>query len=237
MELDIIYNQDCLVGMRDIPDKSIDLIVTDPPYLIERTKGGGFVVDRNNEQMFKEIKQNNLTDGFNTAILAEMVRVMRNINIYIWCNHKQIPQYMDYFVKELTCSFDIIIWYKTNAMPLYNNKWLTDKEYCLYFRKGAYCNPESYEQAKTVFCQPINQKDKKRYNHPTIKPLNIIETLIRNSSRKGEIILDPFLGSGTTAIAAAILNRRYIGYEIDSAYFDIACDRLDQIEGGGLNGT
>lgn len=169
MERDIIYNQDCLVGMRGMPAKSIDLIITDPPYLIERVSGGGFVVDKNNERMFKEIKESKLTNGFSEAILAEMVRVMRNINIYIWCNHKQIPQYMDYFVKGLGCSFDIIIWHKTNAMPLFNNKWLTDiinfgirrykvrtfGRYCLYFRKGAYCNPESYNEAKTVFHQPI----------------------------------------------------------------------------------
>ena len=87
-------------------------------------------------------------------------------------------------------------------MPLFNNKYMTDKEYCLYFRKGAYCNPKDYASAKTVFYQPINAKDKKQYGHPTIKPLNIIQTLIENSSTRGQTILDPFMGSGTTGVAA-----------------------------------
>lgn len=181
--------------------------------------------------MNNQIQENQLTNGFNTEILDELVRVMKNINIYIWCNHKQIPMYIDYFVKGLGCAFDILIWHKTNTMPLFNNKYLTDKEYCLYFRKSGYCNPENYSEAKTVFYQPINAKDKRKYKHPTIKPLNIIETLIRNSSKDGDIILDPFLGSGTTAVAAALNNRRYIGYEISEEYFDIACERLDEIEG------
>ena len=155
---------------------------------------------------------------------------MKNINIYIWCNHKQIPMYIEYFVNKLNCSFDILIWNKTNAMPLFNNKYLTDKEYCLYFRKGGYCNPSNYEDAKTVYYQPINAKDKKLYDHPTIKPLNIIETIIKNSSNENDIVLDPFIGSGTTAVAAKELNRQYIGFEVDENYFKIAKDRLNGIK-------
>ena len=78
---------------------------------------------------------------------------------------------------------DIIIWNKTNALPLFNNKYLSDKEYCLYFRKGGYCSPKSYEDAKTVFLYPINIKDKKKWKHPTIK----LEALIRNSSRENDM--------------------------------------------------
>ena len=78
---------------------------------------------------------------------------------------------------------DIIIWNKTNALPLFNNKYLSDKEYCLYFRKGGYCSPKCYEDAKTVFLYPINIKDKKKWKHPTIK----LEALIRNSSRENDM--------------------------------------------------
>ena len=82
---------------------------------------------------------------------------------------------------------DIIIWNKTNALPLFNNKYLSDKEYCLYFRKGGYCSPKSYEDAKTVFLYPINIKDKKKWKHPTIKPEALIRKLIRNSSRENDM--------------------------------------------------
>lgn len=233
IELDTIYNQDCLAGLKMLPDKCVDLVVTDPPYLIENTKAGGkSKLAKSIQNMNNQIQTNNLTAGFDVKILHELVRVMKNINIYIWCNHKQIPMYIDFFVKELGCAFDILIWHKTNAMPLFNNKYLTDKEYCLYFRKSGYCNPENYAEAKTVFYQPINAKDKRQYGHPTIKPLNIIETLIRNSSKEGEVVLDPFLGSGTTAVAAVLNHRHYIGYELNDDYFDIACQRLDEVERG-----
>lgn len=229
MEIDNIYNKDCLEGMKKLPDKSIDLIVTDPPYLVS-TKGGGFVTKNKKEKVFSEIASVGIERDLDHEVLTEMVRLMKKINIYIWCNHKQIPQYLDYFVKELGCNFDIIIWNKTNVMPLYKNKWLTDKEYCLYFRKGGYCNPPSYADAKTVFTSAINKKDKKMYGHPTIKPLDIIKTLISNSSREGDVILDPFLGSGTTAVAAKILGRRYIGFERQKEYFDTANKRLEEVQ-------
>ena len=220
---------DCLELMKDIPDKSIDLIVTDPPYLIENTKAGGkSKLAKSIQVMNDEIKENNLTNGFDIKCLDELFRVMKVPNIYIWCNHKQIPMYLDYFVKEKGCSFDIIIWNKTNTMPLFNNKYLTDKEYCLYFRKGGYCNPNSYIDAKTVYYQPINIKDKRLWNHPTIKPLNIIETIIKNSSKENDTVLDCFMGSGTTGVACKNLNRNFIGMELDDTYFEIAKERIEK---------
>lgn len=228
LNIDVIYNCDCLKGLKELPNKSVDLVVTDPPYLIENTTAGGKSdLAKSIQNMNNQIKNNNLTNGFDMKIFDEIVRVLKNINIYIWCNHKQIPMYIDYFVKGLNCDFDILIWNKTNAMPLFNNKYLTDKEYCLYFRKSGYCSPENYQNAKTVFYQPINAIDKKKYGHPTIKPLNIIEILIRNSSKPGDVVLDPFLGSGTTAVAAIQNNRHYIGYELRSDYFEIAESRID----------
>lgn len=229
LSIDTIYNKDCLEGLITLPDNSIDLIVTDPPYLIENTKAGGKSdLAKSIQHMNNQIRDNGLTQGFDMKILNELVRVMKKINIYIWCNHKQIPAYLDFFVKTIGCSFDILIWHKTNPMPLYNNKYMTDKEYCLYFRQGGYCNPASYKDAKTVWEQPINAKDKKIWGHPTIKPLNIIETLIRNSSKEGDIILDPFIGSGTTAIAAINTGRHYIGYENNPDYHQICINRIQK---------
>lgn len=86
----------------------------------------------------------------------------------------------------------------------------------------------SYESAKTVFYQPINAKDKRKFKHPTIKPLNIIETLIENSSQEGETVLDPFMGSGTTGVACKIHNRNFIGIELDSNFYAIAETRIEK---------
>lgn len=229
MELDVIYKGDCLEGLKKLPDGYVDLIVTDPPYEINNARMGnptafGGTVQR----MFDEIKDAGITTGFDVAVLDELMRVMRVPNIYIWCNSKQIPMYLDYFVTKHDCCFDILCWVKTNAMPLFNNKYLSDKEYCLYFRRGGYCNPTDYESAKTVFFEPINVKDKKRWGHPTIKPLGIIQRLVKNSSKVGGVVLDPFMGSGTTAVAAIREQRRFIGFELDEGYFQIATERIEK---------
>ncbi len=93
---------------------------------------------------------------------------------------------------------------------------------------GGYCQPIDYEHAKTVFVQPINSEDKRVFGHPTIKPLNIIQTLILNSSREGETVLDCFMGSGTTGVACAKLNRNFIGMEINEDYYRIASIRINE---------
>lgn len=227
-----IYHQDCLEGLKAIKSGSIDLIVTDPPYLIKDTHAGGNTrLARTIQPVNDTLRDNGLVGGLNPAILPEMVRVLKTINLYIWCNKAQIPDYLAYFVGELGCSFDIIVWIKTNSPPTFHNKYLSDKEYCLYFRRGGYCQPASYETAKTAYFQPTNVKDKKAYPHPTIKPINIIKTLIENSSKPGNLILDPFLGSGTTAVACAELERKYLGYELNGEYYETAQRRIqDTIE-------
>lgn len=131
-----LRNGDSYKLIKNIPDKSIDLIVTDPPYLIESTNGGNNKLGKSIQHMNNQLKNGFLTMGINEEILEEFVRVLKNINLYIWCNHKQIPMYLDYFVNKLGCKFDILIWNKTNAVPTFNNKYLTDKEYCLYIRRG-----------------------------------------------------------------------------------------------------
>ena len=220
--------------IKNIPDSSIDLIIIDPPYLIENTNGGTRTrLAKSIRNMNNEIQNNNLTIGIKKQILDELVRVSKKINMYIWCNHKQIPEYIDYFVNGLKCNFDILIWNKTNAVPLFCNKYLTDKEYWLYFRKGGYCQPNNYEEAKTVYYLPININDKKKYKHPTIKLITIIENLIKNSSKENDIVLDCFSGSGTTCVAAKKLNRRFVGIEINTEYHKISIDRLNGVLANG----
>ena len=235
-ELNNIYNEDSYKAIKDIPDNSIDLIIIDPPYKIESTIGGtNSKLAKSIENMNKSIeaRRDTLANGIDGRIFPELIRVQPNINIYIWCNHKQIIQYLDYFVVQNGCKFNILFWWKPNAAPLFSNKYLTDKEYLLYLRKGGYCNPQSYEDAKTVFKHPLNVRDKKLFKHPTIKPLAAIKKIIRNSSKPGQVVADFFLGSGTTAVACKELDRKYIGFEIDKEYYKIAKDRLNGITSNG----
>ena len=195
MMLDRIYNLDCLEGMRKMKQEgiSVDLILTDPPYLFRNLKAGGHSkLSASIQNVHTEIERHHLYDGIKIEHLELMWSLMKVPNIYIWCNGAQLDFYIDFFVRRHKCKMEVIIWNKTNAPPLFHGKYLSDKEYCLYFRKGGYCQPISYDAAKTVYQLPINIQDKRRYRHPTVKPLSMILNLVRNSSKEGALVLDPF---------------------------------------------
>lgn len=222
MQINYIEQGDCLKLIKQIPDKSIDLIVTDPPYLIE-TVGAG-IYKQADKQYVKEL--NNIKNGFSTEILDEMCRVMKKINIYIFCSQKQIIPLLDYFVEQKKCNWNLLCWHKSNPVPACGNKYLTDTEYILFFREKGVKVMGEFKTKFTYYVTPLNQKDKKLYEHPTVKPLGIIQNLIMNSSNKGDVVLDPFLGSGTTAAACVYTGRNYIGFELNEKFFSVAQQRI-----------
>ena len=214
--------------IKQVPDKSVDLIVTDPPYLLEGWHvGTGLFKDRVNGYVENMMNQkDNLTEGFDISILGEFVRVMKGINIYLWCNKEQIYDYLTYFVKERKCRFEIIIWAKSNPSPFLNGHYLKDKEYCLFFWDDSVKVHPKYENGKTFYHTSVNMEDKKKYGHPTIKPEPIIENLILNSSEAGGVVMDPFSGSGTICAVAKRLGRQYLGFEINPKWHQVSLDRL-----------
>ena len=227
-----IIKGDAYKLIKEVKDKSIDLIITDPPYDIKGIHGSGIVKDRG-VSFHKELEAKNLDKGLNSAILDDFCRVMKKINIYIWCNKEQIIQYLDYFVKKKGCNYDILIWAKEDPIPFCGTHYLVDKEYCLYFWEQGAPVKIPYERGKTFFLGRKNVIDKNDYGHPTIKPIDIIETLVRNSSVEGGEVLDPFVGSGTTALACKHTKRSFIGFEIDEEYYKIASDRIRGINKRG----
>lgn len=226
MELNEIYYGDAYELIKQIDDKSIDLIITDPPYDIQSIRGAGIMVSRNKGTFSKEIAENGLDKGMDYAILDEFVRVLKKINVYIWCNKSMILPLLKYFVEGKKCNYEMIIWAKENPIPFCGTHYLVDKEYCLYFWEQGAPIDIPFERARTVYLTKNNIEDKKNFKHPTIKNIKIIENLVANSSQAGEIILDPFVGSGTTCVAAKRLGRKYIGFEINEKYYKIAKDRL-----------
>jgi site-specific DNA-methyltransferase (adenine-specific) len=223
LELNRIYNMDCLEGFKLIPDKSVDLVVTDPPYLIKSMNGGGFIKNR----PYKKDLDNDLIEGFPESILDELCRVMKKINIYIWCSKEQIAGLLSYFQNK-GANIDLLTWHKTNPVPACNNNYLPDTEYIVFAREEGVKIYGTYQTKKKYYITPINSKDKRLYKHPTVKPLNIIENFIINSSLEGEIVLDPFMGSGTTAVACIKTNRNFIGFELDEHYCEIANERIQK---------
>lgn len=214
---------DCLELMKDIPDGSVDLVLTDPPYMIE-TVGAG-IYKQADKQYVKEL--DGIKDGFDEKVLDEICRVMKKINVYFFCSQKQIVPLIDYFVKKKNCNWNILSWHKSNPVPACGNKYLTDTEFVLFFREKGVKIYGKYETKFTYYVTPLNQKDKKQYGHPTIKPVKILQNLIVNSTLKNGVVLDCFMGSGSTGVACVNTNRRFIGIELDDKYFEIAKQRIN----------
>ena len=225
MKLNYIDNIDCLQGLKEIPDKSVDLIVTDPPYDIHAGKGGGCF---GNRKAYTDILP--MADGFREEILDELCRVLKKINIYLFCSQKQLLPLLDYFVTRRRCNWNLLTWHKSNPVPACCNKYLTDTEYILFFRERGVRVFGSFDTKKTYYVTPLNQADKKKYGHPTVKPLGIVQNLITNSSEPGATVLDTFMGSGTTAVACLKTGRNYIGFELDEGWHTIAQQRIAETE-------
>lgn len=102
--------------IKQLPNKSVDLIVTDPPYLLETEGSKKNNISKTFANCNSELKS--IDEGINLEILDEFMRVMKKPNIYIWCNKKQILDYLNYFVGKHNCSFEIMTWLKSNPTPL-----------------------------------------------------------------------------------------------------------------------
>ena len=226
---------DCYELIKQIPDKSIDLVYIDIPYLIGQ--GGkeekkSELAKRIKKQVYGELEQ--IINGIDYSILDELCRVMKYIYIYIWCSKDQILDITKYFVEQKQCRVNYLVWCKTNPTPMTNDVWLPDVEYCLCFKgKGAPRYNDGYELKSKWYMSKKNKEDKDLFNHPTIKPLELVERHLLHSTNENDIVLDCFCGSGTTCLAAKETGRRYIGIEIDPEYHRIAVNRLNGITANG----
>lgn len=223
---------DCLELMKDIPDKSIDLVVIDPPYdFMSKHYGKSYSEDgafgKLGRTYHKELESNDIITGINEDVLQELIRVMKKVNIYIWRSKEQILKYINFFKNY---NMDLLTWHKTNPVPTCSNKYLSDTEYILFFREKGVKIYGTYATKKKYYVTPTNKEDKKLYKHPTIKPVDIIENLIINSSKENDVVLDCFMGSGTTGVACKKLNRNFIGIELEEKYFNIAKERIEKAQ-------
>ena len=175
----------------------------------------------------------NINNGYDMSILNEFIRVMKNINIFIWCNKTQIRDYLNFF-SNYNVSYEILTWHKTNPTPLTKNTFLPDTEYCLYFReKGKVILNDGYDLKSKYYLSSANTADKKKFEHPTIKPLEITTKFILHTTQLGDIVFDPFCDSGTTCVAAKETGRKFIGIEINEKYYANACKRLNGMDADG----
>lgn len=223
---------DCYELIKDIPDKSIDCIYVDIPYLYQQGGSGSSRIAMQVQKMKKELQEAKIYDGIDYNIFFEFIRVLKNINCFIWCIKEQIYPILKWFNENTNSTYQILTWNKTNPVPMCNGNWLSDIEYCLYFNRGTKLN-DGFELKSKWYTSPLNQNDKKLFNHPTIKPLELVKRHLLHTTQTNDIVLDCFCGSGTTCLACKETGRRYIGMEIDPKYHKIAVDRLNGINANG----
>ncbi len=227
MIVDTIRNEDCNVGLDSIPDGSVDLIIMDPPYSLDTHGNGAF--GPGNRSYFGELEP--MSNGLSDDLLEKIAAKTDPIAMYAFCNKGQLGQYMK-FAESHGCTWDLLAWHKTNPIPTCSQKYLSDTEYIIFIRgKGAKLWGR-YATKRKYFVSAVNRAECKEFNHPTVKPLSIVRTLISNhidpTGGGVTVILDPFMGSGTTAVACAELGVHYIGFEINPEYCETARKRLSQ---------
>lgn len=209
-----------------IKDESIDCIITDPPY--EVISGGA----QENEYVSRPTGILAKNDGkifsYNdidiSVWISECFRVLKNnTHIYIMTNFINLEHYLSEIRKAGFDIHNLLIWEKNNATP---NRWyMKNCEYIIFARKGA-AKPINNCGSKTV----LTFNNVKNRIHPTEKPIDLLELLITNSTLPGEIVLDPFGGSFSTALAAIKTGRKAISFEIDENFFNIGKERLDNFD-------
>lgn len=227
-----VINGDCYKIIKDIPDKSIDCIYVDIPYLYS----SGYHKHQNNcnvgiNQDFVDSLKN-IINGIDYSIYDEFERITKKGNIFIWLSKEQILDTLNYFVKK-GYSYELLTWHKTNPQPLARNSWLSDTEYCLHLRKKGVLLNDGFELKKKWYVSSLNQFDKDKFKHPTIKPLSLVEQHIKHATIENDLVLDCFCGSGTTCVACKNTNRRFIGIEINPKWYKIAVDRLNNVQANG----
>jgi len=232
MELNKIYLGDCNKLIKQIPNKSVQIIYTDVPYLYQMGGGGSSDVAKRIRKNADRLEEAGIDKGFDYSILNDFVRIQPKINCFIWCSKLQIPDILNWYLNwakenDREVFYEILVWVKTNPTPATNNTWLPDVEYCLYFRESGIKLNDGYEHKHKYYISGLNVLDKNDYGHPTCKPLEFVVKNIEHVCQPGDIVFDPFLGSGTTTLAAKQLGLNYIGFEINPEYFKIAEDRMN----------
>lgn len=232
---------DALYELRNIPTESIDLIITDPPYnvstdlKIDRSRWGKkqkrkAIINFNYGEWDK--KTDDEFYQFTSEWWCECKRVLKKGgSIYIFFTKELISWFHEWRGNDIKTK-NIISWIKSNPLPAFNRTNYRSAVEFIYFGQKdggkATFNFGQQKDMKNWFEYPLVQ-GKKRTKHPTQKPLELIQKFIEVSSNKGDIVLDPFIGSGTTAVAAKMSDRNYIGIEKNPEYVKITNERINSV--------
>lgn len=227
-----LINDDFMEFVKTVPDNSIDLIVTDPPYKTTSRGGTGNSGGMCKEKIFSKGQVFKHNDIKMKDYMPELFRILKEgSHFYIMTNHKNLYEMLTvaqdvgfHFTKSL-------IWNKGNKIM--GQAYMSQFEYILFLRKGKF-KKINYCGTPDILDVPnkkIKGKDGKNL-HDTEKPVDLMRILIENSSNEGDVVLDPFMGIGSTVLACLELGRVGIGVELDKHYVNIAQKRIDDFRNG-----
>ena len=235
-----LFNSDCIKALKEIENNSINLILTDPPYNI-----GNFMIDRatNLDKMrdnffvtagWDNMKEEDWSESMD-LFFKESARVMkRGGSMIVFMAIIKVETIIKLAVKHGFYYKTTGIWHKQNPMPRNMNlHFVNSTESWIYFtykaRTGTFNNNGKLLH-DFIESSVVNLSEKKHGKHPTQKPQVITDFFVEVLSNPGDVVLDPFMGSGTTGVSAISLKRNFVGAEINKEYFEIAEKRIEEIK-------
>jgi len=215
---------DCFQVLPTLEDNSVDLILTDPPYILDSHGGptAGEFKRAIHDKHFEFISK-----GFDyETLFPEFKRVLKNMNLILFCSNKQISSLMEYW-EEKGYGTTLLIWQKTNPIPFAEGKYLSDVEFIVWVReKGVFFNNDAHHKNKSkVLRFPTMVSGRV---HPTQKPEALIRKLLLMHSEKGSVVLDPFSGSGTLGVCCIEMEREYIQIEMEEEFYRVSLLREEK---------
>lgn len=247
IELDKIYNMDCIEGMRQMEDNCVDAVVTSPPYnfglrihtgkYTKWTKGetfgySGWPANRYDNRVNDALAMEDYFD-WQRRCIEEMLRVSKGLVFYnimmITGNKPALLRLLGHYADQIR---DIIIWDKKSSEPSMGERILNcEFEFIIVLDHGD-CKGRQFRAGnweRGTLSNVLRIGKNRENDHRAAFPLQLPQTLIHYFTPMGGVIFDPFIGSGTTAVAAIKEKRHFIGFEINKEYFDIACKRINEI--------
>ena len=229
METNIIYNEDCLETLAKMEDNSIDLIITSPPY-----NKSFYATDKKNGNWHNVINYENYNDSiepkeyenWQRKIISECLRVLKPSGSLFY-NHKDILVGGGIVCPSYVYDFNVhqqIIWDRSNSPMIGERYFLPITEYIYWIVKDK--KEFFFDKSKSIFKSTIWRMNVDKNPHPAPFPYIMAANIINCCSKEGDIVYDPFMGSGTTALASVKLGRQYIGSEISEKYVSMANEKI-----------
>jgi site-specific DNA-methyltransferase (adenine-specific) len=252
LELDMIYNENCLDGMGRIPDKSVDLILCDLPYgttasawdsiisfadlwgQYERiiNPQGAIALFSSGQFTYKLMKSNERLYKYKWVWVKSKKGNFVNAKNRPMTNYEEILVFS--FANTANGSLNKMKYFPQGIEPCGKSFKSGDSRFGTMAGKRPSHKGETVREYTGYPSDAIYFESVVKPVHPTQKPVPLLEYLIKTYTNENDVVLDNCFGSGSTLVAAVLSNRRYIGFELDEQYFDIACQRLDEVEGGGV---